>query len=194
MADYNNQQSGYMGQEEEQRTRLASGYNAHQDEFGFKEGNDPRQPSDFGRGYEGQGYGDQGYQGYGDRTGETFQEGPERRRPTGYGDTDSGVGGPKSGYGASQEGGAYDHATSEQSQFGLEGKTGSYGKEASDPQLGATDTSSYGAVDPLKSDFDKAPHGVESVPAGDGWGAEDTCKLPLFTVSEYSLYLSFSAV
>jgi hypothetical protein len=97
MADYN-QQSGFQGQEGRQPV---STYTAAQDEFGFKEGNDyptGQQGSGQGQGYgqgQGQGYGDQGYgqgQGYGgDRTGETFQDAPDRI--TGYGDTDTGVGG-----------------------------------------------------------------------------------------------------
>jgi len=116
-------------------------YNAHQDEFGFQEGNN------------------------------------DVREPTGYGDTDNGVGGPKSGYGASKDGAAFDHATSEQTQFGLEGKTGNYGRQGADPQLPGTttNTNDFGAVvDPLESKFDKAPHGIETVPGGDGWSAEDT--------------------
>lgn len=187
MADYN-QQSGNM--REEDHRKPVSTYNAHQDEFGFKEWDDhpatdvqpPSSKANFGGGYEGQGYGDQGYQGYGDRTGETLQAAPEQRSSTGgHGDMDmdSGVGGRKSGYGASQEAPAYDPATSEQTQFGLEGKTRSYGREPADPQLGATDTdtSSYGdTVDSRKSEFARAPHGVESAPAGHGWGSEDSCK------------------
>jgi len=96
-----------------------------------------------------------------------------RNSSSGYGDKDSGVGGPKSGYGDLKEGGTFDHGTSEQTQFGLEGKTGSYGREGADPQL--PDSRSYETpVDPMKSNFDTAPHGNESVPAGSGWGAEDT--------------------
>ena len=83
--------------------------------------------------------------------------------------------GPKSGYGASKEGAAYDHPTSEQTQFGLEGKSG-YGHEGADPTLGQTDTSSYGAVDPFASKFDDSPRSnTETAPAGDGWSREDTC-------------------
>lgn len=135
MAEYN-EQSGYIRQGD----KPTSTYNAHQDEFGFKEGNENPNSS------------------------------------SGYGDTDSGVGGPKSGYGDLKEGGTFDHGTSEQTQFGLEGKTGSYGHEGADPQLGGTtDSRPSGApVDPMESNFDKAPRGIESVPAGDGWGAEDT--------------------
>jgi len=122
MAEYN-EQSGYIRQGD----KPTSAYNAHQDEFGFKEGNEaPNSSSGYG------------------------------------GDWDNGVGGPKSGYGDLKEGGTFDHGTSEQTQFGLEGKTGGYGREGADP---------------MESNFDKAPHGMESVPAGSGWGAEDTCKL-----------------
>ena len=88
MADYN-QQSGYMGQGGQ---RPVSTYNAAQDEFGFKEGND--YPDQQRGGMQGQGYGAQGYggQGYSDQlgTGETFQDAPPR---AGYGGTDMGVGG-----------------------------------------------------------------------------------------------------
>jgi hypothetical protein len=149
-----------------------STYNAHQDEFGFKEGSD--YPAAGGGHGDRQKFQQSPDQGYGDQTGETFRDAPERM--TGYGDTDSGVGGPKSGYGASKEGAAYDRATSEQTQFGLEGKTG-YGHEGSDPKLGETDTSAYGAVDPLASDYDNAPRSnTETVPAGDGWSREDTSR------------------
>jgi hypothetical protein len=85
------------------------------------------------------------------------------------------VPGPKSGYGASREGAAYDQPTGEQSQFGLQGKTG-YGQEGSDPQLGQTDPNAYGAVDPNASSFDNSPtSNTETIPGGEGWGAEDTC-------------------
>jgi len=135
MAEYN-EQSSYIRQGD----KPTSAYNAHQDEFGFKEGNEaPNSSSGYG------------------------------------GDWDNGVGGPKSGYGDLKEGGTFDHGTSEQTQFGLEGKTGSYAREGADSRLGETVNSSYDTpVDPLESNFDKAPHGVESVPAGDGWGPEDT--------------------
>jgi len=165
MAEYN-QQGGIMGQEER---RPVSTYNAHQDEFGFTEGND----YPVGEGQKLNQQGPDQTQGYGDQeTGETFQDAPDRM--TGYGDTDNGVGGPKSGYGASKEGAAYDHPTSEQTQFGLEGKSG-YGHEGADPTLGQTDTSSYGAVDPFASKFDDSPRSnTETAPAGDGWSREDT--------------------
>lgn len=87
--------------------------------------------------------------------------------------------GPKSGYGDSREGTAYDRATDEQTQFGVGGKENSYELEGSDPQLGGTDTSSYAAVDPQRLDSDRSPiRATETVPGGDGWGPEDTCKAP----------------
>jgi len=175
--------AGYMGEER----RPVSTYNAHQDEFGFKEGNDyPASGGGFGdhkhhrpdvpSSTPGEGYGRQGVEhGYGDQSEETFQDAPERM--TGYGDTDNGVGGPKSGYGDSREGTAYDRATDEQTQFGVGGKENSYGLEGSDPQLGGTDTSSYAAVDPQRLDSDRSPiSATETIPGGDGWGPEDTSR------------------
>lgn len=92
------------------------------------------------------------------------------------------VAGPKSTYGASRE--------SEQSQFGLGGKTG-YGNEGSDPALGGTDTSSYGAGDPLASQYDNTPRSnTQSVPGGDGWSAEDTC----MSISTSLLFVSYVRV
>lgn len=146
---------GFMSQGDKPVPSYA--YNAHQDEFGFQEGNND-----------------------------------VHREPTGYGDTDNGVGGPKSGYGASKDGSAFDHATREQTQFGLEGKTGNYGRQGADPRLPGTTTKTndFGdVVDPFESKFDKAPHGIESVPCGDGWSADDTCKHhnPCFESSDWLL-------
>lgn len=91
--------------------------------------------------------------------------------------------GPKSDYGNTAEGTeSFDHPTSDQTQFGLEGKTASYGKEPSDPQesyvsgTGTGDATGYGAT-PTGSALDETPlSSGESQPAGHGFGPEDTCK------------------
>ena len=91
--------------------------------------------------------------------------------------------GAKSDYGNTAEGTeSFDHPTSDQTQFGLEGKTASYGKEPSDPQesyesgTGTGDATGYGAT-PTGSALDETPlSSGETQPAGHGFGPEDTCK------------------
>ena len=90
--------------------------------------------------------------------------------------------GAKSDYGNTAEGTeSFDHPTSDQTQFGLEGKTASYGKEPSDPLesyetgTGTGDATGYGAT-PTGSALDETPlSSGETQPAGHGFGPEDTC-------------------
>lgn len=90
--------------------------------------------------------------------------------------------GPKSDYGNTTEGTeSLDHPTSDQTQYGLQGKTASYGTEASDPQesyesgTGTGDATGYGAT-PTGSATDETPlSGSETQPAGHGMDPEDTC-------------------
>jgi len=113
--------------------------------------------------------------GYGDEEG-AYEESTPADQSAG-----TGVGGAKSDYGNTAEGTeSFDHPTSDQTQFGLEGKTASYGKEASDPResyesgTGTGDATGYGAT-PTGSALDETPlSSGETQPAGDGFGPEDT--------------------
>lgn len=194
MAD-NYQQSGYTGQGQGQQ-RPVSTYNTHQDEFGFKDGSGyPAGQGGQQMNQPGGGVVDQGYdgQGYGNQGGDAFQDAPDRMT-----DMDSGVGGPKSGYGASQEGAAYDQSTGDQTQLGLGARGQGQGQQWSDTQSGQMGT---GAGGPNASNFDSTPgSNFDSTPGsnydntpgsnfgnmptsnqgsalgGDDWGTDDTSR------------------